>query len=158
MNSIVFKYDDNESLLLLSEISCNTKFGNCVCCVQCIKVANQLSERIYVIINQASNWKEWKMIFFPITDTLKHFCFTSAWGSSTHTFYPTIFFLSPNGIRNREQIQQNALFFRDSCIQNKDCHVKISVIYRATLSQRNVRLPNWFQSIFHHIPGPARSP
>ena len=58
MNSIAFKCDDNESLLLLSEISRNTKFGNCVRCVQCIKVANQPSERTYVIINQASNWKE----------------------------------------------------------------------------------------------------
>ena len=58
MNSIAFKKDDNESLLLLSEISCNTKFGNCFRGAQCIKVANQPSERIYVKINQASNWKE----------------------------------------------------------------------------------------------------
>ena len=81
------------------------------------------------------------MIFFPITHTLQHFCLTSAWGSSIHTFYPTIFFLGPNGIRNREQIQQNS-FSETHVFKIKDCRVKISVIYRATLSQRNVRLPN----------------
>ena len=60
--------------------------------------------------------------FFPITDTLQHFCFTSAWRSNTY-FLPNDFFLSPNGMnRNGEKILQNA-FSETRVLKNKDCRV-----------------------------------
>ena len=48
-----------------------------------------------------------------------------------------------------KKIQQNA--FSDSCIQKQrlPCKAILScVIYRATLSQKNVTLRNWFENIF----------
>ena len=60
-----------------------------------------------------------------MTDTLQHFCFASAWRSSTY-FLPNDFFLRPNEMKqNEEKIQQNA-FSETHVLKNKDCHVKKS--------------------------------
>ena len=70
-------------------------------------------------------------------------------GEVVRTFYTTIFFLSLNGMNQRKKIQQNA--FSDSCIQKWRLPRKAIlsfVIYHATLSQKNVTLRSWFESIF----------
>ena len=87
--------------------------------------------------------------FFLIMDTLRHFCFTSARRRSTYFLSNVFFFLCLNGMNQRKKIQQNA--FSDSCIQKWRLPRKAIlsfVIYHTTLSQKNVTLRSWFESIF----------
>ena len=68
-------------------------------------------------------------------------------GEEVLTFYPTIFFFSvPMEWTKIERKYSRTHFQR--LMQSK-----LSI-----LSQKKVRYPNSFESVFHHIPGPATSP